>query len=160
MTLKYPAERFKVHQEIKLLALQIASDTLNLLRADVKQTQGRNKHFPWSFHRMEKLNFLGGQYKKKNSGKEFLLEIRENMEEFPVWDVHWSDDERAECREDSHFVGHVKDQRGDWDEDQAHPEDPRTEHHFGLSHTHTQKHTHIHLLSGHCRQCRVQQPQR
>lgn len=46
-----------------------------------------------------------------------------------------------ERREDSHFVGHIKDQRGDWDEEQAHPEDPRTEHHACLSHTHTDIHT-------------------
>lgn len=51
--------------------------------------------------------------------------------------MYWSDDERGERGEDSHFVGHVKDQRGDWDEDQARPEDPRTEHHGRLSHTHT-----------------------
>lgn len=69
--------------------------------------------------------------------QEFLQEIREILEEFPVSAVYWSDDERRERREDSHFVGHVKDQRGDWDEDQAHPEDPRTEHHVRLSHTHT-----------------------
>jgi len=50
--------------------------------------------------------------------------------------VYWSD-ERGERGEHSHFVGHVKDQRGDWDEDQARPEDPRTEHHLRLSHTHT-----------------------
>lgn len=42
---------------------------------------------------------------------------------------------------DSHFVGHVKHQRGDRDEDQAHPEDARAEHHFRLSHTHTQTYT-------------------
>lgn len=28
------------------------------------------------------------------------------------------------AEKNSHFVGHVKDQRGDGDEDQAHPEDP------------------------------------
>lgn len=55
------------------------------------------------------------------------------LEEFPVSDVYWSDDERGERGEDLHFVGHVKDQRGDWDEDQAHPEDPRTEHHVRLT---------------------------
>lgn len=47
---------------------------------------------------------------------------------------------------DSHFVGHVKHQRGDRDEDQAHPEDARAEHHFRLSHTHTHRHIDIHLV--------------
>lgn len=42
---------------------------------------------------------------------------------------------------DSHFVGHVKDQRGDWDEEQAHPEDARTEHHVRLWQTHRHTHT-------------------
>lgn len=37
-----------------------------------------------------------------------------------------------ERREDSHFVGHVKDQRGDGDEDQARPEDAGAKHHAGL----------------------------
>lgn len=44
------------------------------------------------------------------------------------------------ARGDSHFVGHVKHQRGDRDEDQAHPEDARAEHHVRLSHTHTRTH--------------------
>lgn len=55
--------------------------------------------------------------------------------------MYCSDDELREWRGDSHFVGHVKDQRGDWDEDQARPEDPRTEHHFRLPHTHTHTQT-------------------
>lgn len=84
---------------------------------------------------MEKLDFFRSPY--KNLGQEFLQEMQEIPEEFPVSDMCWSDDEGGEHREDSHFVGHVKDQRGDWDEDQAHPEDPRAEHHVRLSHTYT-----------------------
>lgn len=93
------------------------------------------------------------QNRKAEPKREFLQEIRGILEEFPAWGVCWSDDERGERGEDSHFVGHVKDQWGDWDEDQAHPEDPRSEHHVCLSHTHI----YMHLVFTHCRQCRVQQ---
>ena len=92
---KYPTEWFKVlwvHEDIKLLAWQIAPDTLNLLWADVNQTCGRNKHFPQRIHRIETLDFPRSPH--QNSGlQEFLKEIWEILEEFPVWDVYWSDDE-------------------------------------------------------------------
>lgn len=70
--------------------LQSAPDTLGLLWADVKQTVDRNKHFPRSVHGVETLDFLGSL--NKTHGKEFLQEIGEILEEFPVSDVYWSDD--------------------------------------------------------------------
>lgn len=56
--------------------------------------------------------------------KEFREKIREILEAFPVSDVCWGVMMGGgEHSRDLHFVGHVKHQRGDRDEDQAHPED-------------------------------------
>lgn len=56
--------------------------------------------------------------------QEFREKIREILEAFPVSDVRWGVMMAGgEHGADSHFVGHVKHQRGDRDEDQAHPED-------------------------------------
>lgn len=79
--------------------------------------------------------FLGSLFKKK---QEFLLAIGEILKEFPVLHACVREiGERVKRRENSHFVSHVKDQRSDRDEKQAHPEDSRAEHHFCLQETHT-----------------------
>lgn len=64
----------------------------------------------------------------------------ETLQECRVLDVCWYNEERGDPRGNSHFVGHVKDERGDGDENQAHPEDPRAEHHHGLSQAHKRSH--------------------
>lgn len=123
---------FNIMEPLKTLGNEISS----FANCSGHFETGRNrKYSQWSIHRMEKLRFL------RNPPQKMLEFHEEILEEFPILNVYWCDDGQRERREDSHFVGHVKDQRGDWDEDQAHPEDPWTEHHFRL--LYTQTHTYI-----------------
>lgn len=72
--------------------------------------------------------------------QEFLLRMGDILQERHGLDVCWCNEEGGDPRGNSRFVGHVKDERGDGDENQAHPEDPRAEHHHGLSQAHMRSH--------------------
>ncbi len=160
-TWKYPTNRFKVpwaHQGIKLLALEIARDTLNLLWADVNQTQGRSKHFPWSSHRVEKLNFP--EVCTNTAGRNFFGRYERFWRNFLYGLCVGGDDERAErrgltlCRPRQRSARWLGWRPGPSRRPPTWASCPPD------THTHTHTHTHKHLLSSHHRQCRVQQLRR